>query len=61
MAAVQPATALETPVRTPEAEYEEEMRLKSTGGAGGGAHCYRCAGALRFCVERYDTVCGGKI
>ena len=50
-AAVQPAAALKMPVRTPEEEYEEEMRLPSAGGAGDRAHCYRCAGARRFCVE----------
>ena len=34
----------------PQGEYEEEMRLPSTGGAGGGAHCcrYAVSGALFF-------------
>ena len=46
--AVQPAAALKTAVRIPQGEYEEEMRLQSAGGAGGGGHCCRCAvsGAL---------------
>ena len=58
-AAVQPAAALKTPVRTPEGEYEEEKPFPSAGGAGGRAHCYRCAGARRFCVENM-TPCAFK-
>ena len=51
-AAVRPAAALKTLVRIPQGEYEEEMRLLSAGGAGGGGHSYRCAvpGALFFCM-----------
>ena len=49
-AAVRPAAALKTPVRIPQGEDEEEMRLPSASGAGGGGHCCRCAvlGALFF-------------
>ena len=40
--AVQPLAALKTPVRIPQREYEEEMRLPSAGGTGDGGHRCRC-------------------
>ena len=55
-AAVQPAAALKTPVRTPQGEYEEEMQLPSAGGTGDGGHCCRCVmpGALfLLCTMTY--------
>ena len=35
------------------------MRLPSAGGAGGGAHCYRYAGAWYFCLPS-ETIVGEK-
>ena len=36
------------------------MRLPSAGGAGGGAHCYRYAGARRFVEENMTLFLRGK-
>ena len=51
-AAVQPADAPKTPVRVPQGEYEEEMRLPSAGAWGGGGQdkCRRGAKSGRTAI-----------
>ena len=50
----QPLATLVSPVQTPQAEeeYEEELHPQSAGGAGGGARCCNCGGAVVFCDAR---------